>query len=77
VKFPADGMFIGIAERYEIVCDLAYARKTYGPTLYLWNHRDDSRMPSVPYFCLSHLFARMDIAGGSRGGVASEFCAHV
>jgi hypothetical protein len=64
VKFPKDGMYLGVAERYEIVCDFS---KFKAKTLYLWNDKDDKRMINVPYFCYSHLLARLDIGGRASG----------
>ncbi|KAG2491600.1 hypothetical protein HYH03_010165 [Edaphochlamys debaryana] len=55
--FPRAGLFMGVAERYEVVCDFtAYA----GKTLYLWNAQDDYRMKDVPFFCHSHLVMRIE-----------------
>ncbi|KAG2484028.1 hypothetical protein HYH03_017118 [Edaphochlamys debaryana] len=55
--FPSAGLFMGVAERYEVVCDFtAYE----GKTLYLWNARDDFRMKGAPFFCNSHLVMRIE-----------------
>lgn len=55
VAFPAEGLYIGVAERYEIVCNFQnYA----GRTVYFWNDFDPQVMKAVPYFCHSHLLAR-------------------
>ncbi|KAG2484888.1 hypothetical protein HYH03_016369 [Edaphochlamys debaryana] len=56
VPFPKAGLFMGVAERYEVVCDFtSYA----GKTLYLWNAKDDYRMNDVPFFCFSHLMMKI------------------
>ena len=58
-NFPADGLYLGVGERYEVVCDFtAYA----GQTLYWWNGHDFSLLKPVPYFCYSHLIAKMTIS---------------
>lgn len=59
VTFPRAGLLIGVAERYEIVCDF---RSLRGQTLYLWNDFDDDWMKDVPYFCYSHLLAKLEIS---------------
>ncbi|GLC39075.1 hypothetical protein PLESTB_000010300 [Pleodorina starrii] len=57
--FPAAGLFMGVAERYQVVCDFTpYA----GRTLLLWNAFDRRRMKDVPFFCHSHLVAKIHIA---------------
>ncbi|KAG2484026.1 hypothetical protein HYH03_017116 [Edaphochlamys debaryana] len=55
--FPRAGLFMGVAERYEVVCDFTTYR---GKTLYLWNARDDFRMKGAPFFCNSHLVMRIE-----------------
>lgn len=61
IRFPRNGLLTGVAERWEVVCDFTgYANQV----LFLWNDRDEKRMKDVPYFCYSHLLARMPI--GSR-----------
>ena len=54
-----DGLLIAIAERYEMVCDFsAHA----GKILYIWNDWDlGNQQKSVPYFCYSHLVARIHV----------------
>ncbi|GLC63932.1 hypothetical protein PLESTF_000100100 [Pleodorina starrii] len=67
-RFPSAGLFMGVAERYEVVCDLApYA----GRTLLLWNAYDKRRMKAVPFFCHSHLVAKIRVAATVGGAVAS------
>jgi hypothetical protein len=56
VVFPSAGLIIGVAERYEIVCDFG---KFPGQTLYLFNDRDPKRFKNVPYFCFSRLLAKI------------------
>lgn len=56
IAFPVEGLYIGVAERYEIVCNFSnYA----GRTVYFWNDFDDKVMKDVPYFCHSHLISRL------------------
>lgn len=55
IAFPTEGLYIGVAERYEIVCNFQnYA----GRTVYFWNDFDSKVMKDVPYFCNSHLLVR-------------------
>lgn len=55
IPFPAEGLMIGVAERYEIVCNFSgYS----GREIYFWNDRDVDLMKDVPYFCNSHLIAK-------------------
>ncbi|KAL3771309.1 hypothetical protein ACHAW5_001663 [Stephanodiscus triporus] len=56
VNVPADGIILNVAERYEVVCDF---RSLAGQTLYMWNHKDDNYMKAIPYFCYSHLIAKI------------------
>lgn len=42
-----------------MVCDFT---QFAGRTLYLWNNFDDDRMNDVPFYCYSHLVARIDVA---------------
>jgi FtsP/CotA-like multicopper oxidase with cupredoxin domain len=59
VNFPVGGLLIGVAERYEVVCNFSnYA----GRIVYWWNDFDPVMMYNVPYFCHSHLLARMEFA---------------
>lgn len=58
-RFPKQGLLMGVAERYEIVCDF---RKLAGQTLFLWNDRDSEMMKDVPYFCYSHLLGKILIS---------------
>jgi FtsP/CotA-like multicopper oxidase with cupredoxin domain len=58
VAFPREGLIIGVAERYEVVCDL---RTFTGKTLYFVNKAEEKIFKGVPYFCYSHLVARIDI----------------
>jgi FtsP/CotA-like multicopper oxidase with cupredoxin domain len=58
VSFPISGLRIGVAERYDIVCDFSnYA----GKTIYLWNDKDEM-MKGVPYFCYSHLISKITVS---------------
>ncbi|KAG2440722.1 hypothetical protein HXX76_003579 [Chlamydomonas incerta] len=68
VTFPAAGLFIGVAERYEVVCDFSgLATSASSSTLYLVNAYDDRRMPDVPFFCNSHLVIKINVACNSTG----------
>lgn len=59
IPLTSYGLRIGVAERYELVCDFSnYA----GQTLYLWNDKDPDMMKDVPYFCYSHLVARFEVS---------------
>lgn len=54
--FPAEGLLLGVAERYEIACNFA----GYGSrTVYFWNDFDKKIMKDVPYFCYSHLLSKV------------------
>ena len=55
---PEEGILLGSGERYEIECDFREFRDS---TLYLWNNRNEKLMPGVPYFCHSHLLAKIEI----------------
>ncbi|KAG2440741.1 hypothetical protein HXX76_003598 [Chlamydomonas incerta] len=64
VAFPAAGLFMGVAERYEVVCDFsAYS----GRDVYLVNAYDDDRMKDVPFFCNSHLFMKINVRCNGTG----------
>lgn len=56
IAFPIEGLYIGVAERYEIVCNFQnYTQRT----VYLWNDYNKDVMKDVPYFCHSHLLSRI------------------
>lgn len=56
VAFPAEGLLIGVGERYEIACNFS----GYGSrTVYFWNDFDPKIMKDVPYFCNSHLLSKV------------------
>lgn len=57
--FPVNGLLIGVAERYELVCDFTNFK---GKSMYIWNDYDPKMMAGVPYFCNSHLIANLQIA---------------
>lgn len=59
VPFPAGGLYMAVAERYDVVCNL---RPYAGRTLFVWNMFDDDRMKDVPMFCNSHLVMRIEVA---------------
>ncbi|KAG2441979.1 hypothetical protein HYH02_009772 [Chlamydomonas schloesseri] len=73
VPFPAAGLFMGVAERYEVACDFRGLATQTGQvtTLYLVNVYDDRRMKDVPFFCHSHLVMKIDVACGSSGCTTS------
>jgi len=56
--FPEEGLLIGIAERYEVVCDFSNLESE---VLYLYNFKDDKKTPAVPFFCYSHLVGKFII----------------
>lgn len=58
VSLGVYGLRIGVAERYELVCDFTGFK---GQTLYLWNGQDDKMLKGIPYFCYSHLLARIEV----------------
>lgn len=59
VGYPLKGIRIGIAERWEFVCDFSsYA----GQHLFFYNSYDPSMMLDVPYFCYSHLLAKIAVS---------------
>ena len=58
VQFPSTGLLIAVAERWDVVCDFSeYA----GQTLYVYNGKDEQQMAGVPYFCHSHLLAKIQV----------------
>lgn len=62
VKFPVEGMRIGVAERYEIVCDFSQYKNKI---LYFYNDKDDKMLKDVPYFCNSHLIGKFIISNNN------------
>jgi FtsP/CotA-like multicopper oxidase with cupredoxin domain len=64
VDYPVEGLLIGVAERYEIVCDFT---KLNSRTLYFWNDQDTRVMKDVPYFCNSHLISKVVISATTSG----------
>jgi FtsP/CotA-like multicopper oxidase with cupredoxin domain len=56
IAFPNEGLYMGVAERYEIVCNFS---NYGGRTIYLWNDFNKDIMKDVPYFCYSHLISRI------------------
>lgn len=59
VNFPTTGLLIGVAERYEIVCDFSKYKNT---ELYFYNSKNNEIMKDVPYFCYSHLIGKFIIS---------------
>jgi FtsP/CotA-like multicopper oxidase with cupredoxin domain len=57
-QFPAGGLLLGVAERYEVVCDFTNYK---GKSLIMWNDYDEKMMKAVPYFCNSHLIASLQV----------------
>jgi len=64
VQYPIEGLLIGVAERYEFVCDFTGYKSN---TLYFWNDQDDNTMRDTPYFCNSHLIAKINIGNVITG----------
>ncbi|KAG2437396.1 hypothetical protein HXX76_006048 [Chlamydomonas incerta] len=72
VPFPAAGLFMGVAERYEVVCDFSGLADQ---DLYLVNSYDDRRMKAVPFFCNSHLVMKINVRCNSTGCPPAEAAA--
>lgn len=73
IRFPRAGLFMGVGERYDVVCDLSALA---GRSLHLWNVFDDDRMKDVPFFCYSHLVMRINVNAactGVRGFIRYHF----
>lgn len=62
VSFPPNGLILGVAERYEIVCDFSNYKNQQ---LYFYNNKDDATMAKVPYFCNSHLVGKFIISNNN------------
>ena len=60
VQYPMEGLLIGVAERYEFVCDFSGYKSQ---TLYFWNDQDTRVMNDAPYFCNTHLIAKIVVNG--------------
>ena len=60
--FPTTGLLIGVAERYEIVCDFSEYKNQ---ELYFYNDKNDKVMKDVPYFCYSHLVGKFIISNSN------------
>ncbi len=69
VAFPAAGLVIAPAERYEAVCNFIGHS---GKTLWLWNEKDPQFKEEVPYFCYSHLIAKIEV-GAALSNPAPAF----
>ncbi|EFJ51493.1 hypothetical protein VOLCADRAFT_87571 [Volvox carteri f. nagariensis] len=69
-RFPAAGLFLGVAERYEVVCDFS---SYSGRTFFLMNVKDERRMKSVPFFCHSHLLMKIQVFGIASGPTFQPF----
>lgn len=69
VQYPVEGLLIGVGERYEFVCDFSGYKLN---TLYFWNDQDDKVMKNVPYFCNSHLVAKIRV-GDVITGISDVF----
>lgn len=57
--FSEIGLLVGVAERYEIVCDFSNYKNQ---ELIFYNNKNDEMMKDVPYFCYSHLVAKFIIS---------------
>lgn len=62
VPFPRNGLLIGVAERYEVVCDFSGYKNR---VIYMWNDKHPAAMKDVPYFCYSHLLAKITVGSGT------------
>jgi bilirubin oxidase len=67
IAFPVEGLYMGVAERYEIVCNFA---NYGGRSVYFWNDFDSKVMKDVPYFCNSHLISRIDFTATTSSPAA-------
>jgi FtsP/CotA-like multicopper oxidase with cupredoxin domain len=72
VSFPVEGLLIGVAERYELVCNFSgYASRE----IYFWNDYDPDMMKYVPYFCNSHLIAKGIFSATTLASNPAQFIA--
>jgi len=62
--FPSKGLLVGVAERFDIVCDFTTLKNQ---TLFFWNDYDKKDMKAVPYFCYSHLIAKIVVSNSGSG----------
>jgi FtsP/CotA-like multicopper oxidase with cupredoxin domain len=62
VSFPVGGLLIGVAERYEIVCDFSNYKNQ---ELIFYNDKNEKMMKDVPYFCYSHLLGKFIISNNN------------
>jgi FtsP/CotA-like multicopper oxidase with cupredoxin domain len=65
--FPKEGLMIGVAERWEFVCDFSRLPASVS-TLILYNDFDDKRMKDVPYFTYSRYVAKFMFNNGTATG---------
>ena len=56
VPVPLVGLAVAVAERYEVVCDF---RGLNEQTLYVTNSKNEAIFKGLPFFCLSHLLAKI------------------
>lgn len=61
-NFPSSGLLIGVAERYEVVCDFSNYKNQ---ELYFYNDKNEKMMKDVPYFCYSHLVGKFIISNNN------------
>ena len=64
VQYPLEGLLMGVAERYEFVCDFT---KLKSQTLLFYNDQDRRVMNDAPYFCNTHLVAKIVISAKATG----------
>jgi FtsP/CotA-like multicopper oxidase with cupredoxin domain len=64
IDFPVKGLLVGVAERFDIVCDFTNFKSQ---TLFMWNDYDSKEMKGVPYFCYSHLIAKIVVGSSGTG----------
>jgi FtsP/CotA-like multicopper oxidase with cupredoxin domain len=65
--FPTEGLMIGVAERWEFVCDFSQLAASVS-TVILYNDYDEKRMKDVPYFTYSHYVAKFVFSNGTATG---------
>lgn len=61
-NFSVNGLLIGVAERYEVICDFSSYKNQI---LYFYNNKDEEMMKDVPYFCNSHLIGKFIISSNN------------
>lgn len=67
--FPDTGLMIGIAERWEFVCDFGSLDASI-PSVVMYNDYNDRRMKDVVYFTYSQYVTKFEFNDGSASGPA-------